>query len=57
MFGLIYYLQLVMKIWIAKLERGLFSHMNNESVRDYAKERRSNINAKAKESNLLKFLH
>jgi hypothetical protein len=46
-----------MKIWIAKLERGLFSHMNNESVRDYAKQRRSNINAKAKESNLLKFLH
>tara|TARA_R100000935_G_scaffold51719_2_gene78504 strand:- start:565 stop:738 length:174 start_codon:yes stop_codon:yes gene_type:complete len=57
MFGLIYYLQLVMKIWIAKLERGMFSHMNNESVRDYAKQRRSNINAKAKESNLFKFLH
>lgn len=57
MFGLIYYLQLVMKIWIAKLERGLFSRMNNESVKDYAKQRRSNINARVTELNLLKFLH
>jgi len=34
-----------------------FSSMNNESVKDYAKQRRSNINARAKETNLLKFLH
>lgn len=38
-------------------KRIVFSSMNNESVEDYAKEMRSNINARVTESNLLKFLH
>ncbi len=38
-------------------KRIVFSSMNNESVEGYAKERRSNINARVTESNLLKVLH